>query len=764
MISIKSYAVPRNNTGSSSGGIGGTTIVKNTLESHTLWGQSFNGTNDVKGDMTNVGNIDAQGDLNLHTYRDNYNNIVGGNVNADGNINAKSNLTVDGNGLIKGNFRVNGTATLPTINSNNITNSDTITTKNLKVTGQAHFFELIIDKIKAAGGAALFTPADGFTIDYVEGPISYDSGSKHYYNLLWRATDGNGNARKNMWKAGDQALCMSFNQAKTGTSFNVSNKYYWALVIAVNTQPITFYDGLDYNYIRISCEDYDGELKPEIGDDIAMLGYRGTDDASRQSAIYISAYSSLDSGLTAPLLAQYKGINNFNLSTHRQTYWDANGAKFIGNFEANNGQSLEDYVESIVNASLIIDDDGIAAKVTGYIDGKLRDTGIDITNGTIELTADNTLINGNLNIHNASEGITMYDNVGNPKIMIQNDNVGSLSDFSFDASGSVKRNIYITPSTDKNYTLNIIAELGSGAIGDTYTIKNFIIKIPDDYAITDVTFKYSFRNNNNIIQHTVNNVTTKEEYTPAITLSKVTDTETFNGTTRVYVYYKATVFTSKTFTTNEAGPVTLVGELKFKRDNCRSYSYTLDYEKRNTSSGLTHIGYDGMVVSSGENKYAWLGADEYQLRYKLSDTYKNKYNKEFDAIKVDGAGVQRYLGSSRTSEFWGEIGSSMNVTTINSANYNAFYSDAFILMSTVFGSTSDKTVCLPKPTGVPGKYYIVRNIDSYNGNCYVYGSNILSEEHIIEDNNTNASNRVNIGRHTYQFISDGFYWYALKLY
>ncbi|MCF2590758.1 hypothetical protein JQM97_07420 [Prevotella hominis] len=68
-----------------------------------------------------------------------------------------------------------------------------------------------------------------------------------------------------------------------------------------------------------------------------MLGYRGTDDKKRQSAIYISAYTSLDKGLTAPLLAQYRGINDFNLESHRKSYFDAVSAKFVGNFEVSNG-------------------------------------------------------------------------------------------------------------------------------------------------------------------------------------------------------------------------------------------------------------------------------------------------------------------------------------------------------------------------------------------------------------------------------------------
>ena len=82
-----------------------------------------------------------------------------------------------------------------------------------------------------------------------------------------------------------------------------------------------------------------------------MCGYRGADDAARQSAIYISAYSSLDSDLIAPLLAQYKGINDFNLSSHRKSYFDANKAKFVGDFSTESGTTFDDLVTKVDNIS-----------------------------------------------------------------------------------------------------------------------------------------------------------------------------------------------------------------------------------------------------------------------------------------------------------------------------------------------------------------------------------------------------------------------------
>ena len=232
--------------------------------------------------------------------------------------------------------------------------------KNLKVTGSAHFFELIIDKVKSAGGSMLITPADGFDIDIVQD-------SPNEVKLLWQCQDANGNQRDNRWKVNDQALCLSFNKAKVGTTHNVANKYYWALVTSVNKTEPTVIDGVKYNYITLSKTTFDGTLNPEFGDSIVMCGYRGTDDAARQSAIYISAYTSLDNGLKAPLFAQYQGINDFNLQSHRKSYYDAVSAKFIGEFEATDGQNIIDIINNKIaeaEASIKLDTKNIVLSVS----------------------------------------------------------------------------------------------------------------------------------------------------------------------------------------------------------------------------------------------------------------------------------------------------------------------------------------------------------------------------------------------------------------
>lgn len=209
-----------------------------------------------------------------------------------------------------------------------------VTTTDLLVTGTAHFFELQVDKITAGSAGRISSAADGFTVDDVE-----DMGGSTI-RVFWLAQDSRGRAVMNMWRKLDQAICQSFNLGQIsgdGKGQSVSNKFYWCLVTDVSgTTPVErTVNGVTgkYNWIDLSTEaKADGcTVNPAVGDDIAQLGYRGTDDTSRQNANYESSYVSIDPGLTPPLMATYRGINDFTLAPHRKTYNDAKGGDWVGN-------------------------------------------------------------------------------------------------------------------------------------------------------------------------------------------------------------------------------------------------------------------------------------------------------------------------------------------------------------------------------------------------------------------------------------------------
>lgn len=282
--------------------------------------------------------------------------------------------------LLDADLTVNGASITGGItNFGDITNIGDITTENLTVTGLAHFFKVIIDEIKSAGGSLMLTPADGFVVDYIEeGTQDYlvpgytDPVSLPYKRLWWKKTDGSGRTRHNMWQEGDQAFCKTTNlDDGKGT---LSNKQWWGYVLGAGEDKCAI-DGTTYdcNYIDVCTDTKQSFEWPVQGggkaartmfaagtgfsspsaiaeqDNVVQLGHRATkadmlsdgsdynwtDIKSRGGATYIASYASADVQLVAPLLAFYKGIDNFDLLSHRGTYIATKGigipnARFVG--------------------------------------------------------------------------------------------------------------------------------------------------------------------------------------------------------------------------------------------------------------------------------------------------------------------------------------------------------------------------------------------------------------------------------------------------
>lgn len=238
--------------------------------------------------------------------------------------------------------------------------SERIAVKDLDVTGSAHFFELVIDKIRSAGGQMIFSAGDGFTVDKVEHTDTT-------YCLYWRADDGE-KAISNNIQANDLIVCRNLNEAQIGTNTNLNNKYYWCPVTYSSTEPVLIDDNY-YHYVMIDeNETHDGVINPEVGDEISMLG--NLTDKSRQSAIYIAAgEASLDSGLQPPLLAQYQGIDGsyWDLKYFRKSFFDRTSATFVGNFTVtttDGTKDIKDYINDEINSISIEGikgDDGISS-------------------------------------------------------------------------------------------------------------------------------------------------------------------------------------------------------------------------------------------------------------------------------------------------------------------------------------------------------------------------------------------------------------------
>ena len=343
IIRIKSYAKTKQSTSSGGGSssIGFSQQPTGIVQGVNIWGRYHDHTSDIEGDMTGVGSITMQGDINGADGVYCENAYVTSKVNAatvetsyvsaseaDITTLQSTDIMADNINADDGNFEnidaENGDITYLNTNTANI--------HNLTVTGQAHFFELIIDKVKSVGGQIILSAANAKVYDV----------DKFNYKLYWKATDTT-KGISNEFEVGDQVLCQTFNQtaARTGLA---SNKYYWALVTAVGVDeqhedPITHEIGRA-NWIQVDDEDYDGTLTLQNGDEIVQLGNRT--NTARQNAIILAAYDPLDASVTAPAIVQYTGINDYNLSHHKVNVISANDNTFYGNFNIINNGTYED--------------------------------------------------------------------------------------------------------------------------------------------------------------------------------------------------------------------------------------------------------------------------------------------------------------------------------------------------------------------------------------------------------------------------------------
>ena len=162
----------------------------------------------------------------------------------------------------------------------NLTVSDTLTTNTLNVLGTAHFWELVIDKVKAAGGNLLITPAS-FKIDYVGDVVNYnvDETQSPFNVMFYNQNEGTGiNGLKELFTAnnvtqlkgkrlymknsdtnnqivsefeiGDMVRCKTLNLDENS---GFTNKDYWTFILGTgvgtyNSESCMYIDVL-YQYV-----------------------------------------------------------------------------------------------------------------------------------------------------------------------------------------------------------------------------------------------------------------------------------------------------------------------------------------------------------------------------------------------------------------------------------------------------------------------------------------------------------------------------------
>lgn len=376
MISIKSFSKSKgsknvSNTSNKSGGGG---YMTTTIDPHYLWGNLFDGTQDINSTI-NSPSIQNSGTIYTNGLSAITANIGTLNVTGDTTMRAVTADDITSHNVVPSSGDTYDLGSL--VRYWNRLYCRNIYCHNLDVTGIAHFKELQIDKVTATNGEIVISPAN-FHVDkvlYYSNVEHGDNGWNTAYNLItsqpsvtdypvqiYLVTVGQlrydpktGKELKQQLKVGDYVYCSSFNVGE-GTHSNISNQYYRTIVTEVGK---TTQGGDEYlyatliQYYTFTALDADqdtwlnncGQVNVQEDDDLVVLG---STDLDRQSAIIISSVNGIDQSVSPPSITQYKNISNITspIGNFKFTTIGANGNVFKGSFLTTNGYTIEDLINN----------------------------------------------------------------------------------------------------------------------------------------------------------------------------------------------------------------------------------------------------------------------------------------------------------------------------------------------------------------------------------------------------------------------------------
>nr|DAG52521.1 MAG TPA: tail protein [Bacteriophage sp.] len=171
----------------------------------------------------------------------------------------------------------------------------------------AQFRDITIRELRHIGGELAITPA-AMVCSKVErlnsnGEViaNGDNTEPSSFKCYFETKDSDEGSEKvfNYFRPLDQARCQQFDIAADGSK---KTRYYWRLVKSVGKDYIVLSNLANGGMDSLTTSE------PLVGDNIVQLGYQGSDDPNRQSAIILSSTSD-----DAPSQKMYQGISSFSL-------------------------------------------------------------------------------------------------------------------------------------------------------------------------------------------------------------------------------------------------------------------------------------------------------------------------------------------------------------------------------------------------------------------------------------------------------------------
>lgn len=394
------------------------------------------------------------------------------------------------------------------------------------------------------------------------------------------------------------------------------------------------------------------------------------------------------------------------------------------------------YSNQTVNHSSLIQqtDSSISLKVTTEVENQglvnkteLKTTGVDIENGKITLSADQTIVKGDLELKDSNQGLSVYLN-GLEKVNISNRTMGTIDNYDF---GSDKRVTLSTATASTTGYADWEIDLGNLTQSEKVYVHDIIVGVCLDNDWTSrqnlgCSYTISLKQGSNVITGTTG---TLSEYIPG--------------------GYELPDFTYNSVPTTGAYTLHITVDPDFSSTAGASY---MEYWGRayieRIGQGVNRVGQDGACFAQDTDEYEWFGADKTVLKRGI-----------YEMVQSSTSGIVRNdisTSANASSGMFGDISTTIPMAYINALSYKPTALDGFIVFSTVLGQSdgATRTLTLPSPYSVPsGKWYKVKNIagDSTVVTCELSDRIIFYDDH-------GYHNTSNIGDDTYTFINTGHEW------
>ena len=262
---------------------------------------------------------------------------------------------------------------------------------------------------------------------------------------------------------------------------------------------------------------------------------------------------------------------------------------------------------------------------------KFKETGIDITNGLVEINADNTVVNGNLklNAKNDSDALSLYDNDGYERTTVTSQEIGRLEEQSQDSIQKYDKYFLVNYDDSTIFTM-----------GEKYFAANSIVKCGDVMTANRVCYcSCSYKDEKGIWQPQIipspnqckiELIFVNKESAGITYVAPQKQTQFEDG-----AYYLESTLLNQTLTIETAGTYYIKVRITWANSQTKSpfNTQTRFYVTTFLSSvspSKAIVGGDGIYMTNGANDFIYYGKDGFgaahqSYGYNTDKTTKTAY-------------------------------------------------------------------------------------------------------------------------------------------